>query len=111
MGAVGAAEDVTDGALEELVRLGEQPWRTQRRCSGVSARTFFPRRGEPTEVAKAVCHDCAVRGECLADALERGERAGIWGGYSEDERRQLRRRYRGLSSREIAERLGYLVGS
>ena len=109
MGA--AAGQVADGVLGEFVRLGEQPWRAQRRCNGLSSRMFFPRRGEPADVAKAACHACPVRGECLVDALERKERAGIWGGYTADERRQLRRRHRGLSPREIAERLGHLVAA
>jgi len=30
--------------------------------------------------AISICQDCPVRAECYADALERGERWGIWGG-------------------------------
>lgn len=42
--------------------------------------------------AKAVCHRCPVRAECLDWALAAGVNDGVWGGTSEDERRALRRR-------------------
>ena len=106
--SIGAGE-VVDGALgelEELARIGEQPWRVRRRCNGVSPRMFFPARGEPAEAAKAVCHGCAVRRECLGDALARHEGAGVWGGYTTDERRRFLRHYHGLGPHEIVERLG-----
>jgi WhiB family redox-sensing transcriptional regulator len=40
-------------------------------------------------IAKAICDLCAVRGQCLKFALQRGEAHGIWGGTSESERRVL----------------------
>jgi WhiB family redox-sensing transcriptional regulator len=40
-------------------------------------------------MAKAICGGCAVRGQCLKFAVERGEAHGIWGGTSESERRVL----------------------
>lgn len=40
--------------------------------------------------AKAVCRTCPVVRQCLSYALETGERAGIWGGTTPDERRMLR---------------------
>lgn len=53
---------------------------------------FFPDRGAATAPAKAICHNCQVREECLEFALTNGERFGIWGGTSERERRRIRRR-------------------
>jgi WhiB family redox-sensing transcriptional regulator len=41
--------------------------------------------------AKAVCARCPVVHECLSWALETGQDAGVWGGLTEEERRQLRR--------------------
>jgi WhiB family transcriptional regulator, redox-sensing transcriptional regulator len=52
---------------------------------------FFPERGQSSKAAKALCAKCSVRAECLAYALEGGDRFGIWGGTSERERRRLRR--------------------
>ena len=42
--------------------------------------------------AKAVCADCPVRTECLADALDNRVEFGVWGGMTERERRALLRR-------------------
>ncbi len=41
---------------------------------------FFAEAPADVEAAKAVCHDCPVREQCLADALERREPWGVWGG-------------------------------
>ncbi|UJV42918.1 WhiB family transcriptional regulator [Streptomyces sp. AMCC400023] len=40
-------------------------------------------------LAKAICGQCACRPSCLTAALERGERAGVWGGLDTEERNQL----------------------
>lgn len=70
---------------------GEGDWRAAGNCVGVDPDLFFPKRGESTREAKAVCQGCTVRDECLEHALARPERYGIWGGASERERRRLRR--------------------
>ncbi|MFD9127115.1 WhiB family transcriptional regulator, partial [Kitasatospora sp. NPDC059571] len=65
-----------------------------------SALFFHPagERGAPhqerDDAAKRVCDDCPVRRPCLAYALAAGERYGVWGGLTEDERRRLRVRLR-----------------
>jgi hypothetical protein len=41
-----------------------------------------------------VCAACEVRAECLRQALDRGERFGVWGGLSLRERRVLEREQR-----------------
>ncbi len=68
-----------------------QLWRRDAACQGVSADLFYPEKGGSTREAKAVCHSCPVRLQCLDFALSTGERFGIWGGTSEPERRMLRR--------------------
>jgi WhiB family redox-sensing transcriptional regulator len=42
--------------------------------------------------ARQVCADCGVRKECLDFAMTTNQDCGVWGGTSEDERRDLRRR-------------------
>lgn len=42
--------------------------------------------------AKAVCRRCPVTADCLAWAIATGQDTGVWGGLSEDERRDLQRR-------------------
>ncbi|ASU82718.1 WhiB family transcriptional regulator [Nocardiopsis gilva YIM 90087] len=41
---------------------------------------FFAEAPADVEAAKAVCQSCPVREQCLADALERREPWGVWGG-------------------------------
>lgn len=65
-------------------------WRDEAACAQVDPDAFFPERGGSLHDAKAVCHRCPVRAECLDDALARDEPHGIWGGLSERERRKLR---------------------
>lgn len=67
---------------------------TQAACRGMGPDLFYPPRGAPpthTEAAKAVCHRCPIRLQCLQTAVEDVERWGIWGGTTEPERRILRR--------------------
>lgn len=49
-------------------------------CQITGPELFFADSPAETEQAKALCRDCPVRRECLADALERREPWGVWGG-------------------------------
>jgi WhiB family redox-sensing transcriptional regulator len=40
--------------------------------------------------AKQVCASCGVQAACLEQALDNGERYGIWGGLTDLERKHLR---------------------
>ena len=72
-------------------------WRAEAACRDEDPELFFPL-GDTgpalmqIEDAKSVCRSCAVTTDCLSWALESGQEAGIWGGMSEAERRQWRRR-------------------
>ncbi len=66
-------------------------WQARGNCVGVGPDLFFPKRGEATEEAKAVCAGCTVRDQCLAYAIDTSQKVGVWGGLSENERRVLRR--------------------
>ena len=48
-------------------------------CSANPDLFFAELPGDVTR-AKALCRDCPVRTVCLADALDRGEPWGVWGG-------------------------------
>ena len=71
-------------------------WRKQALCRDTDPELFFPigTTGQAllqiTE-AKSVCHECGVKKECLDFAIETNQDCGLWGGTSEDERRQSRR--------------------
>ena len=67
-------------------------WRAWALCAEVDPDAFFPEKGESTRAAKSICRSCLVKVECLRSALLNDERFGVWGGLSDRERRQLRRR-------------------
>jgi WhiB family redox-sensing transcriptional regulator len=73
-------------------------WRREASCRETDPALFFPtgttdRALVEIEAAKAVCAGCRVREACLDFAMETNQEAGIWGGWSEEERRRLRRRW------------------
>jgi len=70
----------------------EPDWQDRALCAETDPEAFFPEKGGSTREAKRICQGCEVRAECLEYALEHDERFGIWGGYSERERRKLKRR-------------------
>ncbi|GAB3113382.1 hypothetical protein GCM10027160_17200 [Streptomyces calidiresistens] len=86
--------------------LGDQTWQNHAACGAVPRHLLDPEIffAEPEETdriraAKALCAQCPVRRHCLDAALENGDRAGIRGGMTEQERAPLHSR--------IAKRLDY----
>jgi WhiB family transcriptional regulator, redox-sensing transcriptional regulator len=69
-------------------------WRQHAACRGLDPEIFYPGDEEETEMAKAVCGQCAVRDTCLEHALGSRERDGVWGGATEKERRRIIRQRR-----------------
>lgn len=49
-----------------------------------------PKYDAQAQKAKSVCAACPVTDQCLTFAVEMGEREGIWGGMTPNERRGLR---------------------
>lgn len=84
----------TDPA-EILAQILRRPaWMADAACRGMGVDEFFPRRGDDSRPAKAVCAGCLVRDECLAFAFEHeGDgmnlRVGVWGGTSALQRKAL----------------------
>lgn len=83
-------------ALAQAARELRRSWRYLAICRSEDPELFHPvSQSGPAydaqvEKAKAVCHRCPVRAECLSEALA-SPQDGIWGGLAEDERRDLRR--------------------
>ena len=65
-------------------------WHARSACLGANAETFFPERGDNAGVAAAlaICAECTVTAECLAENLVKKD--GIYGGTTGAERRKLR---------------------
>lgn len=61
-------------------------------CAQTDVEAYFPEKGESPKAARDTCVDCDFRRPCLAYALTHHE-WGVWGGTTERERRELRRRY------------------
>ena len=73
-------------------------WRDRAACLTVDPELFFPVGNtgpavEQIERAKAVCSTCPVTEYCLQYALDTNQDSGVWGGTSEEERRQLRKKF------------------
>jgi WhiB family redox-sensing transcriptional regulator len=71
-------------------------WRDEAICRETDPDLFFPigTTGQALlqiDRAKQVCNECTVQVSCLEFALETNQDSGIWGGTSEDERRNIRR--------------------
>lgn len=70
-------------------------WRDDAACLHADPGLFFPASTTgpavtQVENAKRICQACPVRTPCLNWALDQGSSLGIWGGTTEDERRNLR---------------------
>ena len=88
--------DVSILASSLALGSADYTWRDQAMCRDTDPELFFPigTTGQALlQIAKAksVCCQCPVTVECLEFALETNQDTGIWGGNSEDERRQMRR--------------------
>lgn len=72
-------------------------WRQRAACSEVpDPDLFFPVGStgpalEQIQAAKRICRRCTVRKQCLEWALVTNQDTGVWGGLSEEERRELLR--------------------
>ena len=86
---------ITKGLLFEFDNAADD-WRCQAACRDTDPDLFFPVGStglalEQIESAKIVCQTCDARHACLEFALATNQDSGVWGGTSEEERRQLRR--------------------
>lgn len=70
----------------------DRDWHERAACRGVDPEVFFPVSDADAADAKAICRECVVLDACLVSALRGGERFGVWGGTSEEERKAMRYR-------------------
>ncbi|MEQ9161146.1 MAG: WhiB family transcriptional regulator [Ilumatobacter fluminis] len=72
----------------------ELEWRMLGACRGLDPTIFYPDRDDEADVAKQVCAECSVQQTCLDYALTQREKAGVWGGATERDRRRILRQRR-----------------
>lgn len=74
--------------------ISEWDWQLEGSCQGLNSSVFFHPDGERgsararrADRAKAICQSCPVLEPCRRHALAAREPYGIWGGLTEEERR------------------------
>lgn len=77
-------------------------WQDEAACKSLPLEMFFPPAEQEADAAKAICSGCTVKEPCLEAALAAGERFGIWGGLTSDERQTIAARRRARSARAKA---------
>lgn len=84
-------------SLPQLKRSPSTDWQQHGLCRATDSDVFFPpprfehkpERQLREARAKSICARCPVRTDCLDWALTTREPFGVWGGYSESERRRI----------------------
>ena len=64
-------------------------WQDQAACFGIDPDTFFPTSEEEAGRRSRSARPATSSETCLAWALKNGERYGVWGGLTEQQRRRL----------------------
>ena len=107
--------NTTVSILASSLALGsaDYTWRRNALCRDTDPELFFPvgTTGQALlqiSRAKEVCCECPVKFDCLDFAMETNQDTGIWGGTSEEERRQMRRE---IAARARAARIAANNGS
>jgi WhiB family redox-sensing transcriptional regulator len=82
-------------SAQQQTTTDEQPkWWDHGACKGLDSGMFYPDDEASAASAKAVCDTCAVQSTCLEHALTIREKAGVWGGATERDRRRIIRQRR-----------------
>ncbi|WP_333619066.1 WhiB family transcriptional regulator [Dietzia sp.] len=90
-------------------------WRTMGACQSQPVELFFhsedtprgQRRRNERDAAR-ICEECPVLATCRAHALRTGERYGVWGGLTENQRLRILSHAPGQAGRDrIAEELAH----
>lgn len=91
--------------LSAIALAGVRPdWFDDRACIGVPTNVFYPDNRSRPIVALRICDRCPVRRQCLQRALDNGEKYGVFGGMTANQRKNLvaRRRWADKKRRGVA---------
>lgn len=81
-------------SVQEIKSVQEMKWWDLGACRGLDAAIFYPDDDDDAEPARRVCGECHVQAACLEYALASREKAGVWGGATERDRRRIIRQRR-----------------
>jgi WhiB family redox-sensing transcriptional regulator len=89
----------TDANIPEITTVADArtAWVLKGLCLSVDPDKLFVR-GAAQRKAAALCRNCPVVAECLADALDNAVEFGVWGGMTERERRALLKQHPEVNS-------------
>jgi len=76
------------------IRSDTDKWWDVGACRGLDSGIFYPDDDVEAQAAKSVCETCVVKQTCLDHALSFREKAGVWGGATERDRRRIIRQRR-----------------
>jgi WhiB family redox-sensing transcriptional regulator len=85
---MGAINPFLGGAFDARNEEARIEWVAKALCLSRDPEDLFVR-GAAQRKATGICRDCPVRAECLVDALDNHMEFGIWGGFTERQRRAL----------------------
>lgn len=92
----GTGLEMTDTRRLPKPVANEWDWQLRGSCQGLNSSVFFHPDGERgsarsrrADRAKAICQRCPVLEQCRRHALSAREPYGVWGGLTEEERREL----------------------
>ena len=88
-----SAEGVAYVSIHQI-RSGTDKWWDVGACRGLDSGIFYPDDDVEAQAAKSVCETCVVKQTCLDHALSFREKAGVWGGATERDRRRIIRQRR-----------------
>lgn len=75
----------------------DEDWRTEGECrQGHDPEIWYPHNVREAWLGVAICDTCPVQMQCLMHAEKNQEIHGTWGGLTEWQRRNRRRRDRGV---------------
>lgn len=85
-------------AIDPIVIPTSTDWQDMGACRDSDPSLFFPigttgPAVNQIETAVAICDTCTVQDICLQYAFESNQESGVWGGYAEDDRRRLRKKW------------------
>ncbi len=81
-------------AQQQTATQQEPKWWDHGACKGLDSTMFYPDDEASAASAKSVCETCSVQPACLEHALSIREKAGVWGGATERDRRRIIRQRR-----------------